>query len=226
MRRLGLLAGSVLLLGACSSGEEPTPEPELAAPRGRNMHVVSTLVYAALPEAPHRLAATYQGPDLARWSIKREADEDADRRIEYRVREAAFLLPQDSTTSIAYEGVERLRVLRRMELRRLALSMGLDEVAWDDDGRVELAAELGSVELRELEDGATELTCRTAEGEAEESLRITAWEPHGKGRRPAELELWFGAAHVWSETVTRFQVESWFKERYFWPPDRADEAPE
>ena len=232
IRTLALLAS--LTLGACG-GDEPAPppdpapttevpEPELEVPRGLNLHVTSELVYASLPDVPHELVATYQGLEHGRWVISRVADEDGDRQIEYRAGDRAFRLPQDRTVSEEYLGAERDAVLRRMELRRIALGLGLDEPPWDDEGALELGGGLGRIERGDLEQGGQVLTLRTPTGAEEESLRILGWQQHGLGTRPTRLELWFGGAHIWTETVTDFSVDGWFKPRYFWPPDRADEA--
>ena len=227
MRRAAGLVLVLALVAACGDGQPgPPPGPALAAPAGRSAHVTTELVYEAAPDAPHRLVTTYQGTDRSRWSLKRLADADGDRRIEYRAGDRAFLLPQDTQTSTEYAGVERDRVLRRMELRRVALLGELDPPAWDAAGTLELSAGLGRIRRVEGAEGALELTAEDAEGRPEETLRLTAFADLGPGRRPAALELWFGGTRVWRETVTDFQLESWFKERYFWPPDRADQVDE
>jgi hypothetical protein len=240
LRRLAclVLAG----LAACGTGEPVAPaEPEapeapvvpapdpgetLAIPRGRNLHQASTVTFESLPEAPHRLLVTYQGAELCRWSLKRLGDEDADRRVEYRSGSRAFLLPQDSQDSLEYGGDELALVLRRMELRRVVLVDELDSLGWDAEGRLELADGLGWIEREQLEDEAVAYTAFGPSSRPEETLTVTAWEPLAGVRRPVELELRFGDARIWRERLEPPQLQSWFKQRYFWPPDRADEAPE
>lgn len=240
-----LLAAACLLAAlGCGSGEDPpvepavepavepggeddpvTPEEDALAPlRGRNLHIISSLVFDSLPDAPHELQATYQGLDRCRWSLQRLADEDADRRIEYRSGARAFLLPQDSGDSLEYGGEELAQVLRRMDLRRVAMADGLDELAWDEDGMLPLG-EAGSSVLREdLGDEGITYMAIDPEGRQEEILHVLTWAELGNLRRPATLVLSFGALRIWSEEIHTFELQSWFKERYFWPPDRAEEA--
>ncbi|MDF1798810.1 MAG: hypothetical protein P1V81_06515 [Planctomycetota bacterium] len=246
-----LLAGACLLAAlGCGSGEEPAPpvtpgvgagveaaqpgdEPSPVAPdegtlaplRGRNLHITSKLAFDTLPDAPHRLQATYQGLDRSRWSLQRLADEDADRRIEYRSGARAFLLPQDSGESIEYAGEELAQVLRRFDLRRVAMADGLDELGWDADGRLPLGSNGSSVLREDLGEEGVTFTAIDPEGRQEEILHVRTWAELGNLRRPATLELSFGALRIWSEEIETFELQSWFKERYFWPPDRADEAP-
>jgi hypothetical protein len=186
--------------------------------------VVSRLHYAADQKTAHELACTYVFPDRARWQLRVRGEAELGRHIEYRYGTEYYVLEQGRERSLhlaaggAREAERRARC-EMLELRRAAF-LWPDGYAWTETGALQRSApaECERKLLAELGDDGRPRRL-WLDGTAEQ-IRVLEWRERGKRWWPERLELWSGAAAVWTEQVESVSTNLAVLDLYFLPPDR------
>jgi hypothetical protein len=224
-----------------SKSVDDTQQPAARKPvAGLNgFESVSTLVYDAAPQAPHRLTATYVFPDRARWMLAKQDEKGLQRQLRYRYGERTFAIEPRASTSREHDESERLATLRQMELRR-AMMLWPDGFDWKlsgDVARAEMGA-LGALVAHVVETPGSpasseglrrarpdEMSCRDGAGSEQDSYRALTWQ-ESRGRQwPSTAELWHAGKLVWRERFESIDIEAKFIDSYFLPPDRRAPGP-
>ena len=212
MDRLGAQAALAIAFASTAAWQDPKPPvapsnpPAQEAPRGAppllpiaglaGFDSVSTIVYVAAPDRPHKLEASYVFPDRARWRLSVGNEKGSERQIQYRFGQQAFLVLPGKSESTEWTGIDRSDVLRQMELRR-ALMLWPDGFAWKGSG-TERSADLGSLgSLRArfaVPPGArpVEIEDLDASGQRVDAFRSLTWRELDHRHWPAKTEYWHG----------------------------------
>jgi hypothetical protein len=224
-----------------SKPEEPRGSPQQpgkAPPRGppppervgglSGFESLSTLVYAAAPDRPHQLRATYVFPERVRWLLSAKDEKTTERSLHYRFGETVYRIPPRKAESQECEGEDRAEILLQMELRQ-ALMLYPDGFAWKGGGlerRVEVG-KLGSLHAH-LATAADKMPCEIgdadAAGNAVDAFKAISWREVGGRLWPGSIELWHAGELVWKETVDSVDTAGRFVDFYFVPPDRRDKT--
>jgi hypothetical protein len=254
MGQVGLAVALIAAVLAAPQSPQPPQSPPTAAPaeaKGdpgprtaiaglRSLECGSTVVYAALPGAPHRLQASYAFPDRARWWLGVGADPSARRKMLFRFGSRCWSVPEDVGVSRRLEAKERDEMRVQLEMRR-ALFLWPHGFEWNREGRRSTAPleDLGTLTATFAEASAknpTALAFTGADGKAGDEYRAIAWRAEtDKGKSsakdklkekpwPAKLELWHADALIWTETVVSIDTSTRYIDAYFVPPDTRDNA--
>lgn len=216
-----LILASALVVG-------PSGSPAPREPAARTIESTSRVVYAAAPDAPHRLVTTYAGAERVRWQLSIGAGLEQQRQVHWRHGDRAFVLEKQSSASRELEGEERARQLAHMELRRALLSWP-DGFAWKREGEEQCAdrGALGSLRARFAKPGdarPSEIADFDAGGTARDAYRRIRWvEVRGRSR-PSSAELHHGGELVWTETFEKVDARARYLDGFFLPPDLAASA--
>ena len=232
LARLGLLA----LVAAAQAEDGPRPPARRSGIAGiSGFETSSRITFAGAPDDPHRIEMIYLFPDRARLTLRREGT--ADRMIEYRFGERAYLLPPGKSESVEFVGEERDGQLRQKELRR-AVMLWPDGFAWTGEGNVRTAPLLrrtgddpeqaiGSLHATLGDKGRPKrVEIRPPEGESPEALEILGWREVDGRTWPAELRLIQSGELVWEEHVETVRTRILYVDSYFLPPDRKHLSPD
>lgn len=238
--RAGALAIGLFTTVTSESPQAPTAAKDASAARPLSarapiaglagFETVSRLHYAADQKTEHELACTYVFPDRARWQLRVRGEAELGRHIEYRYGTEYFVLEQGRERSLhlaaggAQEAERRARC-EMLELRRAAF-LWPDGYAWTSIGASQRSApaECERKLMAELgDDGRPRLLWLDG---TTEQIRVLEWRQRGARWWPERLELWSGAAAVWTEQVESVSTQLAVLDLYFLPPDRrADPAP-
>lgn len=260
-RRWGLLSAAAACLLACSRPPTSLPpsEPARGAPQAApggtpaeaapsasalssrtriagfaGLRTRSKVVFAALPEQPHRFVASYAFPDRVRFELSIEGGAKEDRAISFRFGGRTFEVAPRSAASTEPEPAVRDQLLRRFDLRRAAF-LWPDGFDWTEREGARFAAlpqgpegqpALGFLVASELADGRPgRIDAHRPDGSLEESLHVEAWRTQGARAFPAQLGVSFGGERVWTETVEDLETSVLFLDALFLPADRLDLLP-
>lgn len=217
-------------------GSTPTAAASGLAARTRvggfaGLRTYSRVSFAAEPERPHVLSASYSFPDLVRLELSVEGGGPSDRVLTLRFGTRLFELAPGSTTSSELEPEVRLEQLRRMELRRAAL-LWPDGLAWEqkDGSRFarlpDLGEALGFLVASEFNGELPgRIDVHRPDGQLQEALVIEAWQTQGTRSFPSRLAVHFGSEVVWTESIERLETNVLFREALFVPADRLELLP-
>lgn len=201
--------------GTSATGERPP----VASPDSCAI-VTSIVTFAALPDSPQRLEATYMGTDHARWWFGTLArGQETDRRMRYRRGDEVYGIELGTDESITFDALHAQNVTLQLELRRAALLWpeGFDWRGTESSRRAPAANDSGTLVV-ELEGGVpTAFRSELSEHTAFERLEVRTWSDE---LHPSELALFLDGELVWTERVVRFQRDCRFASFYFVPPDR------
>lgn len=224
---------------------EPQGSPAAAAPgaglgsRTRiaglaGLRTRSQVVFAALPEQPHRFVASYAFPDRVRFELSVEGGAGEDRAISFRFGPRTFEVAPRSGASTEPEPAVRDQLLRRFELRRAAF-LWPDGFEWTEREGARFAPlpmgpegsePLGFLVASDLREGRPgRLDVHRPDGSLEESLLLEAWRTLGARAFPARLSVSFGGETVWTETVEDLETSVLFLDALFLPADRLELLP-
>lgn len=213
-RATALIAASLALAPL-----EPTERPLV-------FETTARVVYAAQPDRPHRLVASYAGPDRARWQITlAEGEASALRLVRYRHGERVWAHDPGEGASRELEGEARELELASLELRR-ALAAWPDGFAWTGEGERRAAdlGALGRLDARLAADGLPcELRSLDREGREREGYRAVRWLERAGRRWPAAAERWSAGELVWREELETATARVRFLDSAFVPADRRGE---
>lgn len=201
----------------------PPPVQRIAGLEG--FHALSTLVFVAAPDRPHRLDATYVFPERARLWLGVGSETATSRQIHYRFGSHAYEVRDKVGTSTEIQASERDAVLRYIELRR-AWMMWPDGFEWQRSG-TERTASLGSVGVLRAHcstDGDSrpvQMESLDADGKVQDELKALTWRPESGGRVwPASAEMWHAGELAWRERIDSVDAQGRFVDSYFLPADR------
>jgi hypothetical protein len=214
---------------ACLIAGNPAQAPPATPAPVRTVESVSEVVYAAAPDAPHRLVSTYAGADRVRWQLSTGTGAEQKRQVHWRHGELAFVLEKRGTASRELAGEERALQITHMELRR-ALLCWPEGFAWkrgEDGSQADLGA-LGSLHARFAKPGdatPSEIVELDPHGESRDAYRHILWTADRGRAVPASAELHHADELVWSETFEALHTRGRYLDSFFLPPDRATAAP-
>jgi hypothetical protein len=227
-------------------GDQPAPRQAVAGIRSIDSR--STVVYAALPDAPHRLQSTYMFPDRARWWLGVGAEPAVRRQMRFQSGSSVWALDPEAQQSRALEGAERSTTLVQLEMRR-ALFLWPEGFGWKrKDTRAETSLPgIGTLTATFADARAlnpTSFAFTDLEGKAGDEYRAITWrdgstagkadkpDPSDKQDKdkadkdksvkkawPTHLELWHAQALVWTETIEALDTNTRFIDSFFVPPD-------
>lgn len=212
---------------AATAQTAPTsaPGPRKAIAGIRGFESVSTLVFAARPNSPHTLRATYVFPDRVRWWIGVGEDKTLERQMRYRFGTEFRAIDPKAAKSHVLEGDARGETMAQMEMRRALMlwPAGFEWKSEKDASSVSLGA-LGR--LVTVNDNArpTKLTWFDAQDRIVDEFRAIEWRVEAKKSWPTKFELWHEGNLVWRETIEAVDVDTRFIDSYFVPADRREGA--
>ncbi len=217
-----------LLLACGPSPPEVTPVTP-AAPEAISLHCFSfhsTVVFAALPDSPQVLEATYQGTEHAHWWFGKRDDPSGSRRLRYRSGDMIYAIEPGSGISSEYVASEHAAAMLQFELRR-ALMLWPDGFDWQttDRGReFELQDGSGRLFVEIEQDHAVRFYSRNQDGVELESFSDLQWQEFSGRSFPKEATLSVGGTKVWTETLDRIIPDCEYVSFFFLPPDRRSSA--
>jgi hypothetical protein len=161
--------------------------------------------------------------------LSRKDAPEALRELRYRYGPNAYALGTKDAKAHELAGLERLEVLRDVELRR-AVFLWPDGDAWQGAGEVRTAplGELGSLRAR-LTAGSerpSDVELLDADGTTLLAFRHIAWTSERGRQWPASFEGWRGDARAWTEQVDVRDASKSFVDSFFLPPELRDPANE
>lgn len=236
---MGQVGRSLALLLTCASAlqspspvttatpnESPGPRQSIAGMK--SIECSSTVVYAKLPGAPHRLQADYAFPDRARWWLGVGTELSTRRRMLFRFGTACYALDPDTQFSRRLEGPEQQLTCIQLEMRR-ALLLWPAGFAWQRDGKQASAAipplgTLGVVFADAQAKTPISLSFTDSNGNPGDEYRAIAWRTEKDKAWPTRFELWHDKVLVWSETVDAIDTGTRFIDSFFVPPDTREKT--
>jgi hypothetical protein len=220
-------AAPVATAPAASRTTPGDPAPRQAVAGLKSLECASTVVYASLPDAPHRLQASYAFPDRARWWLGVGAEPSTRRQMRFRFGAAFFAVDADSGVSRRLEdkddNKERTLTCIQLEMRR-ALFLWPHDFQWKRTEKSAVAplADLGTLTVTFADAAAknpSTLAFAAADGTAGDEYRGITWRNEKDKAWPTRLELWHAKALVWTETVDSIDTGMRFIDSFFVPPD-------
>lgn len=194
----------------------------------KSVEVLSTLRYAAAPDPPHRLRATYVFPDRVRWWLGVGDESSLERQMRFRHGESLYSIEPSTGVSRGIPPAERDAVLGPIEMRRALLAWP-EGFEWKTGGEKALQCDLGSLGLLRVDAAKTDtrptrLSWLATDGTIIDEFRGIEWHEQAGRKWPAKLELWHAGRLVWTETVESVDTATRYIDSYFLPPDRREGA--
>lgn len=218
------LFGSLSLL--LQTQELIRPPPRVAIGGLSAIECVSAVVYAAAPDAPHRLNTTYAFPDRARWWLGIGAEDSLERQMRLRFGDALYAIDKQGGTSRELLAEERLEALVQLEMRRALLMWPLG-FEWKRSGDTSstVIPRVGRLTARFADVNSkhpSTLEFTAEDGRPGDAFRAISWRDDKDKAWPVKLELWQAQKLIWTETIGAIETKTRFIDSYFLPPDKRD----
>lgn len=219
-------AGSLACAQANVESQASVPSPRVAVGGLLSIDCASSVVYAAAPDVPHRLNATYAFPDRARWWLGVGDESSPERRMRLRLGAAIHAIDPGQGASRELLAEERSEALVQIEMRR-ALFLWPHGFDWVREGLQSRAAlpRVGTLTARFAEAASTRpvaLEFHATDGAVGDEYRAITWRVENEKAWPVTLELWHAGEKIWLESVRSVDTRTRYVDCYFLPPDRRE----
>ncbi len=204
---------------------DPRPPPRRAIAGIPGFQTNSRVVYAAEPEKPHTLSATYLFPERVRMRLAFERGNSIERVILYRFGAQAFVIEKQTAVSRELTGPELEALRLQTELRR-ALFLWPDGFSWLGAGDERTAAlERGGKLIALLGSDGRPVSMQSLDSDSKpaEKLQAIAWKARGVRHFPSHFELLCDERLIATEDVIEVETALNYIEAFFLPPDRRRE---